>query len=223
MNKGKIFKLAKGFRGRAKNCIRIARERVEKALQYSYRDRRNKKRDMRSLWIERINAGTRLHGVCIYCSQLVKKEWNFCICWEHIIMLIFLKLNHANFRPSSSMQYYLPCFYCWRTHSFLAFDYQVNYGNFMHGLMKENIQLNRKVLSELSIHEPYSFKALVDVSRTSFPGNRPVRKEGLAAILWSIFSNVSLNSLWSSLPCSPELLILSSSLYYLVTHVILHY
>jgi ribosomal protein L20 len=48
MNKGKIFKLAKGFRGRAKNCIRIARERVEKALQYSYRDRRNKKRDMRS-------------------------------------------------------------------------------------------------------------------------------------------------------------------------------
>jgi large subunit ribosomal protein L20 len=53
----------------------------------------------------------------------------------------------------------------------------------MHGLMKENIQLNRKVLSELSIHEPYSFKALVDVSCTSFPGNRPVRKEGLAAML----------------------------------------
>ncbi|MCL7044860.1 hypothetical protein MKW94_005907 [Papaver nudicaule] len=62
MNKKKIFKLAKGFRGRAKNCIRIARERVEKALQYSYRDRRTKKRDMRSLWIERINAGSRLHG-----------------------------------------------------------------------------------------------------------------------------------------------------------------
>ncbi|KAL5816117.1 hypothetical protein ACOSQ3_024495 [Xanthoceras sorbifolium] len=84
MNKKEIFKLAKGFRGRAKNCIRIARERVEKALQYSYRDRRNKKRDMRSLWIQRINAGTRQHGV--------------------------------------------------------------NYGNFMHGLNKENIQLNRKVL-----------------------------------------------------------------------------
>lgn len=66
MNKDKIFKLAKGFRGRAKNCIRIARERVEKALQYSYRDRRNKKRDMRSLWIQRINAGTRQHGVCVY-------------------------------------------------------------------------------------------------------------------------------------------------------------
>ncbi|EXB51255.1 50S ribosomal protein L20 [Morus notabilis] len=119
MNKGKIFKLAKGFRGRAKNCIRIARERVEKALQYSYRDRRTKKRDMRSLWIERINAGTRQHGV--------------------------------------------------------------NYGNFMHGLTKENIQLNRKVLSELSMHEPYSFKALVNISRSSFPGNKnivfPPKKE----------------------------------------------
>ncbi|KAK7286674.1 hypothetical protein RJT34_21841 [Clitoria ternatea] len=112
MNKDKIFKLAKGFRGRAKNCIRIARERVEKALQYSYRDRRNKKRDMRSLWIQRINAGTRLHGV--------------------------------------------------------------NYGNFMHGLMKENIQLNRKVLSEISMHEPYSFKSLVDISRNAFPGNKNV-------------------------------------------------
>jgi large subunit ribosomal protein L20 len=63
MNKKEIFKLAKGFRGRAKNCIRIARERVEKALQYSYRDRRNKKREMRGLWIERINAGSRQHGV----------------------------------------------------------------------------------------------------------------------------------------------------------------
>ncbi|KAF6160725.1 hypothetical protein GIB67_035926, partial [Kingdonia uniflora] len=59
----KILELAKGFRGRTKNCIRIARERVEKALQYSYKDRRNKKRDMRSLWIEKINAGTRIHGV----------------------------------------------------------------------------------------------------------------------------------------------------------------
>lgn len=58
-----VLKLAKGFRGRAKNCIRIARERVEKALQYSYRDRRNKKRDMRSLWIQRINAGSTEHGV----------------------------------------------------------------------------------------------------------------------------------------------------------------
>ncbi|KAH7837963.1 hypothetical protein Vadar_020192 [Vaccinium darrowii] len=124
MNKKEILKLAKGFRGRAKNCIRIARERVEKALQHSYRDRRNKKRDMRSLWIERINAGTRIHGV--------------------------------------------------------------KYGNFVHGLTKENIQLNRKVLSEISMHEPHSFKALVDVSRNAFPGNKkvvPPKKEGLAVLL----------------------------------------
>eukprot|EP00951_Prasinocladus_malaysianus_P046256 scaffold633483_cov41-Prasinocladus_malaysianus.AAC.1 len=58
VDKKKILQLAKGFRGRAKNCIRIAKPRVEKALQYATRDRRNKKRDMRSLWITRINAGT---------------------------------------------------------------------------------------------------------------------------------------------------------------------
>lgn len=80
MNKKEVFKLAKGFRGRAKNCIRIARERVEKALQYSYRDRRNKKRDMRSLWIERINAGTRVHGVCTTSLlNLSLKSKQYCI------------------------------------------------------------------------------------------------------------------------------------------------
>ncbi|MES2729046.1 MAG: 50S ribosomal protein L20 [Pseudomonadota bacterium] len=59
----KILKLAKGFRGRSNNCFRPAIERVEKALQYAYRDRRNKKRDFRGLWIQRINAGCRLHGL----------------------------------------------------------------------------------------------------------------------------------------------------------------
>lgn len=59
----KILKLAKGYRGRSKNCYRIAIERVEKALQYAYRDRRNKKRDFRALWIQRINAGTRAYGL----------------------------------------------------------------------------------------------------------------------------------------------------------------
>ncbi|XBJ19546.1 hypothetical protein VPH35_010510 [Triticum aestivum] len=109
MKKGKIFKLAKGFRGRAKNCIRIARERVEKALQYSYRDRRIKK------------------GTCN------------------------LSGSSASMLVHDSMRY-------------------VNYGSIMHGLMKENVQLNRK--------------ALVDVSRTAFPGNRPAaKKEGLASIL----------------------------------------
>ena len=63
MKADKIFKLAKGFRGRAKNTIRIARNRVEKALQYAYRDRKAKKRDFRGLWIQQINAGTREHGI----------------------------------------------------------------------------------------------------------------------------------------------------------------
>lgn len=58
-----MLSLAKGFRGRGKNCIRVARERVEKALQYAYRDRKTKKRDMRSLWIQRVNAASKEHGV----------------------------------------------------------------------------------------------------------------------------------------------------------------
>ena len=63
MRAEKIFKLAKGFRGRAKNTIRAARNRVEKALQYAYRDRKAKKREFRELWIQQINAATREHGV----------------------------------------------------------------------------------------------------------------------------------------------------------------
>lgn len=69
----KILQWAKGFRGRAKNCISIARERVEKSLQYVYRDRRTLKRDMRSLWIQRINAGAREHGVrCGWAEALLR-------------------------------------------------------------------------------------------------------------------------------------------------------
>ena len=59
----KVLKQAKGYRGRAKNCFRIAIERVEKGLQYAYRDRRAKKRDFRALWIQRINAAVREHGL----------------------------------------------------------------------------------------------------------------------------------------------------------------
>ena len=59
----KIIKLAKGYRGRSKNCFRIAIQKVEKALQYAYRDRRNKKRDLRALWIQRINAAVRSEGM----------------------------------------------------------------------------------------------------------------------------------------------------------------
>ncbi|RXH94213.1 hypothetical protein DVH24_023897 [Malus domestica] len=136
MNKGKIFKLAKGFRGRAKNCIRIARERVEKALQYSYRDRRTKKG-------------------CLL--ALVEEKMKTIIVNDDPPIILF--------------------HYC----------YQVNYGNFMHGLMKENIQLNRKVLSELSMHEPHSFKSLVDISRSAFPGNKNVmpapQKKGLQILV----------------------------------------
>ncbi len=65
----KIIKLAKGYRGRANSCFRVAIEKVEKALQYAYRDRRNRKRDFRGLWIQRINAAAREHGM-IY-SQLI--------------------------------------------------------------------------------------------------------------------------------------------------------
>jgi large subunit ribosomal protein L20 len=59
----KVLDLAKGYRGRAKNNYRIALEKVEKGLRYAYRDRRNKKRSFRALWIQRINAGTRELGL----------------------------------------------------------------------------------------------------------------------------------------------------------------
>ena len=59
----KILKAAKGYSGRRKNTVRVARQAVEKAAQYAYRDRRNRKRDFRRLWIQRINAGARLHGL----------------------------------------------------------------------------------------------------------------------------------------------------------------
>ncbi len=59
----KILKLAKGYRGRSSTCYRIAIEKVEKGLQYAYRDRRAKKRNFRALWIQRINAGVRECGM----------------------------------------------------------------------------------------------------------------------------------------------------------------
>ncbi len=59
----KILKAAKGYFGRRKNVHTIAKNAVEKAMQYAYRDRKNKKRTFRALWIQRINAGTRLYGM----------------------------------------------------------------------------------------------------------------------------------------------------------------
>lgn len=59
----KIDKAAKGYRGRNRSSFRVAVQKVEKGWQYAYRDRRNKKRSFRSLWIQRINAGAREHGL----------------------------------------------------------------------------------------------------------------------------------------------------------------
>ena len=59
----KVLKAVKGQWGRRKNTIRVARQAMEKAMQYAYRDRRNKKRDFKSLWIQRINAGVRTEGL----------------------------------------------------------------------------------------------------------------------------------------------------------------
>ena len=59
----KVLKSVKGQRGRRKNTIRIARQAMEKAMQYAYRDRKAKKREFRSLWIQRINAGVRSEGI----------------------------------------------------------------------------------------------------------------------------------------------------------------
>ena len=101
----KVLKKAKGYRGRNKNVFRAAVERVEKAGQYAYRDRRAKKRTFRGLWIQRINAGTRLHGV--------------------------------------------------------------TYSQFMHGLSKAGIDVDRKILSDIAIHEPEAFKALVDQAQAA--------------------------------------------------------
>lgn len=119
LNKKKLFELAKGFRGRAKNCVRIARPKVEKALQYATRDRRAKKREFRQLWVTRINAASREHGV-----RAAPLTYKCCV-------------------PQ-------PC------------TPQLKYSIFLAGLADQNIKLDRKVLSEIAMYEPHSFKALVD-------------------------------------------------------------
>lgn len=100
----KILKLAKGYRGRGKNCYRVAKEKVEKGLQYAYRDRRTKKRNFRALWIQRINAATRLHGL--------------------------------------------------------------TYSEFINGISKAGIAVDRKVMSDLAIHNPEAFKSLVEKAQS---------------------------------------------------------
>jgi len=95
----KVLKAAKGFYGRRKNTIRIAKQAVEKSLQYAYRDRKNRKRNFRALWVQRINAAAREHGL--------------------------------------------------------------TYGRFIDGLNKAGIEIDRKVLSDMAIHEPQAFAVLV--------------------------------------------------------------
>ncbi|PIW29878.1 MAG: 50S ribosomal protein L20 [Rhodospirillales bacterium CG15_BIG_FIL_POST_REV_8_21_14_020_66_15] len=101
----KVVARAKGYRGRNKNNFRISLEKVEKALQYAYRDRRAKKRNFRRLWITRINAGVREHGL--------------------------------------------------------------TYSQFMNGLDKAGIELDRKVLSDLAVREPEAFKSLVEQAQAA--------------------------------------------------------
>ncbi len=101
----KIIKAAKGYYGRRKNTFRIANQAVEKAGQYAYRDRRTRKRSFRALWIQRINAAARIHGM--------------------------------------------------------------TYAQFIHGLDKAGIKLDRKVLADLAVREPESFMGLVDKARAA--------------------------------------------------------
>ena len=105
----KITDQAKGYRGRGKNVFTVAIERVEKGLQYAYRDRRVRKRNFRSLWIQRINAGARQHGL--------------------------------------------------------------TYAQFMNGMKRAGIELDRKVLSDLAVREPDAFKALVEQAQTALAKN----------------------------------------------------
>ena len=101
----KVFEYTKGHRGRRKNVFRVGTQSMDKALQYAYRDRRNKKRDFRGLWIQRINAGVREHGL--------------------------------------------------------------TYAKFIDGLKKANIEINRKVLSEIAFHEPAAFKTIVEKAKST--------------------------------------------------------
>jgi large subunit ribosomal protein L20 len=103
----KVFKAAKGFYGRRKNTIRIAKQAVEKSMQYATRDRRNKKRTFRALWIQRLNAAVRMHGL--------------------------------------------------------------TYSRFIDGRGKAGIEVDRKVLSELAIHEPAAFAAYVESAKAALP------------------------------------------------------
>jgi len=99
----KVIKQAKGYRDRSRNVFRAAIERVEKGLQYAYRDRRNRKRSFRALWIQRINAGVRQHGL--------------------------------------------------------------TYSQFINGMSKAGVELDRKVLADMAVLDPPAFKTVVEMAK----------------------------------------------------------
>ena len=101
----KIIKKAKGHYGRRKNVFRVAVQSDERSMQYAYRDRRNKKRDFRGLWIQRINAGVRLYGM--------------------------------------------------------------TYSKFISGLKKSQIDIDRKILANIALNHPETFKALVEKAQSA--------------------------------------------------------
>ena len=103
----RILDAAKGYYGRRKNTIRIARQAVEKAGQYAYRDRKVKKRSFRALWIQRINAAVRAEGL--------------------------------------------------------------TYGVFMHGLKLAGVDLDRKVLADIAMHEGAAFSLIVAQAKAALP------------------------------------------------------
>ncbi len=96
----KVLSQTKGYYGTGGNVYTVAKNRLEKGLTYAYRDRKNKKGEFRALWIQRINAGARLHGM--------------------------------------------------------------SYSQFIGGLDKKGITLNRKTLADLAMNHPEAFKAIVD-------------------------------------------------------------
>lgn len=103
----KVIKAAKGYYGARKNAFRTATQAVDKANQYATRDRKNRKRNFRALWIQRINAGVR------------------------------------------------------------AYDNTLNYSRFINGLMKAGIEVDRKVLADLAVHEPEAFGAIVAQAKSA--------------------------------------------------------
>eukprot|EP00050_Salpingoeca_kvevrii_P006963 m.292916 g.292916 ORF g.292916 m.292916 type:complete len:131 (-) comp12694_c0_seq1:146-538(-) len=101
--RARVFRLTKGFQGKAKNCYTIAVRAAERALVNAYRGRKLKKRDFRKMWIQRINTAAREHDM--------------------------------------------------------------NYSRFVASLAEADVQLNRKMLAHLAVHEPLTFKALADFSK----------------------------------------------------------